>query len=400
METESNNTKTKHKKLIYIIIFAGILYGLHYKAYAWTESDQRKYEERLQQGQAQSLEMAKELAKIQADSLREQEQIKLESKKRAESPLMNSSQKDFTSSLVINKNEKANNTSKNIGNAKPAHQNVKMPNYNLNKKESESLTKEEVEMLQNAYRLQNLKALQLDFFTKNYDDSSNTLNVLKPKEHTIKIRTRYAMTSTIIMESKIVGYILGDSIGFEVKELPHMENALSIRPKLIGIDTNLTIFTQDKRIYNLYVFSTDYKSKNPPNLIVNIQTPYTKEEKEQLELEKKKAIELDRKTYLTIGNGIDSLKIKREDIDTRYIQKTKKKYAFLFAEQVFSDKQFTYFKYDKEKMPEMPAVWVVVDKKDSPIASRIIGDYLVAETTADNFTIRIGDAYVCVRKKK
>ena len=28
METESNNTKTKHKKLIYIIIFAGILYGL------------------------------------------------------------------------------------------------------------------------------------------------------------------------------------------------------------------------------------------------------------------------------------------------------------------------------------------------------------------------------------
>ena len=55
------------------------------------------------------------------------------------------------------------------------------------------------------------------------------------------------MTSTIIMESKIVGYILGDSIGFEVKELPHMENALSIRPKLIGIDTNLTIFTQDKR---------------------------------------------------------------------------------------------------------------------------------------------------------
>ena len=58
------------------------------------------------------------------------------------------------------------------------------------------------------------------------------------------------------------------------------------------------------------------------------------------------------------------------------------------------------FKYDKEKMPEMPAVWVVVDKKDSPIASRIIGDYLVAETTADNFTIRIGEAYVCVRKKK
>ena len=134
METESNNTKTKHKKLIYIIIFAGILYGLHYKAYAWTEANQRKYEERLQQGQAQSLEMAKELAKIQADSLREQEQIKLESKKRAESPLMNSSQKDFTSSLVINKNEKANNTSKNIGNAKPAHQNVKMPNYNLQKR--------------------------------------------------------------------------------------------------------------------------------------------------------------------------------------------------------------------------------------------------------------------------
>ena len=63
-----------NKKLLFIIIFATILYGIHYKVYgAWTEADQMKYEERLQQGQAQGLEMEKELAKIQADSLREQE---------------------------------------------------------------------------------------------------------------------------------------------------------------------------------------------------------------------------------------------------------------------------------------------------------------------------------------
>ena len=131
------------------------------------------------------------------------------------------------------------------------------------------------------------------------------------------------MTSTIIMESKIIGYILGDSIGFEVKELPHMENALSIRPKLIGIDTNLTIFTNDKRIYNLYVFSTDYKSKNPPNLIVNIQTLYTKEEKEQLELEKNKTIQLLKKgakkgwqltkEYAVIA--IKEITIKKKELD-------------------------------------------------------------------------------------
>ena len=227
------------------------------------------------------------------------------------------------------------------------------------------------------------------------------MEALEQKEHTIKIRTRYAMTTTIIFDFPIENYVLGDNTGFEVNELPNMDNALNVRPLLIGIDTNLTVFTKDKRIYSIYLFSTDHKSNNTPQFIVNVKTPYTKEEIEKMaNLRNQKQEKIDNRIWLVIGEGKEKIKVKREDIDRRYIQKAKKKNKFLLARNIFSDKQFTFFEYDKDLMPEMPAVWVVIDGKDSPISSRIIGNYLVAESIADAFTLRIGDSYVCVRKKK
>ena len=69
------------------------------------------------------------------------------------------------------------------------------------------------------------------------------MEALEQREHTIKIRTRSAMTTTIIFDFPIENYVLGDNTGFEVNELPNMDNALNVRPLLIGIDTNLTVFT-------------------------------------------------------------------------------------------------------------------------------------------------------------
>lgn len=51
-------------------------------------------------------------------------------------------------------------------------------------------------------------------------------------------------------------------------------------------------------------------------------------------------------------------------------------------------------------MPQIPSIFVVVDGQDSPIETKVIGNYIIAETTATNFTIRLGNAYVCVERLK
>ncbi|RDU65770.1 type IV secretion system protein VirB9 [Helicobacter didelphidarum] len=406
-QSSSKELKMSKKitQFLFLIGFIVFLYFLQFQSMqgaVWTKDDQIELEKRVQANQGQMLELTKELTKAQNEAQLELEKAKAKIKREAESPLMNSTQKDFTSSLVVSKKPHAGSTNKGKGNAtiKRTTNTQVMPSYTLKNEKGENLTPDEIQLLMNAYKTQNLKSIQQNFFEYDYEPTQNTMNVLEKKDSTIRIRTRYAMTTTILMESPIEYYVLGDSVGFEVTELPNNPMALTIRPNLVGIDTNLTIFTRDKRLYSFYIFSTDYKSKKAPQLVVNVKIPYTKEEIQKMAEERAIADKLDRETYLTLGSGINKIKIKRDDIDTRYIQKAKKKNKFLMAEEVFSDKQFTYFKYDKEKMPEMPAVWVVVDKKDSPITSRIIENYLVAETTADKFSIRIGDSYVCISRKK
>lgn len=374
-------------------------------------NDQAELNRRVQEGQAQALDMAKQMAEVQKNTQIEIEKAKIQAqmdaKRQENSPLMNSSQKDFTSSTVINpKNEVKYRTinSRNVAKSKLPTQygaNVKTKPYSLPTNNGKELSDKEIELLLNAYKTQNLQSLQEAFFKYDFNTNANLMEALEQKEHTIKIRTRYAMTTTIIFDFPIENYVLGDNTGFEVNELPNMDNALNVRPLLIGIDTNLTVFTKDKRIYSIYLFSTDHKSNNTPQFIVNVKTPYTKEEIEKMaNLRNHKQETIDNTIYLVIGEGKERIKIKREDIDRRYIQKAKKKHKFLLARNIFSDKQFTFFEYDKDLMPEMPAVWVVIDGKDSPVSSRIIGNYLVAESIADKFTLRIGDSYVCVRKKK
>ncbi len=48
-------------------------------------------------------------------------------------------------------------------------------------------------------------------------------------------------------------------------------------------------------------------------------------------------------------------------------------------------------------MPQVPAIFAVIDKQDSPVETRIIGNYVIAETTA-KITIKSGDSYVCVER--
>ncbi|EAK3660664.1 type IV secretion system protein VirB9, partial [Campylobacter jejuni] len=123
----------------------------------------------------------------------------------------------------------------------------------------EQLSEEQIALMKSAIRNQNLNALQQRFFQKKYSGFENTLNLDYQPNKTQKIRTRFAMATTLIFETDITNYILGDTTGFKVEEIPSMPNAIAIKPMLIGIDTSLTIFTKDNKLHTFYIFSTDYK---------------------------------------------------------------------------------------------------------------------------------------------
>lgn len=253
------------------------------------------------------------------------------------------------------------------------------------------LSEEQIALMKAAARMKNLHAIQQRFFHKKYSGFENTKHLSYEENKTQKIRTRFAMATTLIFPSKISSYILGDKVGFEIEELPNLDNALAIKPTLIGIDTSLTVFTSDKKMHTFYLFSTDYKNAKDPDLIVHVDSNNALNS-QNLSTDKKD------KDFLIIKDGIAELKVKKNEIYANYIQKALKRNSFLMAEEIFNDKQFTYFKFDKERMPQIPTIFVVVDKQDSPIETKIIGNYIIAETTASKFTIRLGDSYICVER--
>ncbi|ARR02080.1 type IV secretion system, translocation pore protein VirB9 [Campylobacter vicugnae] len=263
--------------------------------------------------------------------------------------------------------------------------------YSSYNSSSGSISEEELALMKSAIRSQNLKALQQRFHSKKYTGVENTTTINYIENKTQKIRTRFAMATTLIFETDIESYILGDTTGFKVEEIPNMSNAVAIKPLLIGIDTSLTVRTKDKKLHTFYLFSTDYKNAKDPALVVYI----TDKESRKILEEKQAQIEKD---YFIIKDGMAELRVKREDISAKYIQKATKENQWLMAEEIFSDKKFTYFKYDKDNMPQLPTIYAVIDGKDSPVETRIIGNYLIAETINPKFSIITGESYVCVEK--
>jgi type IV secretion system protein VirB9/ComB9 competence protein len=51
-----------------------------------------------------------------------------------------------------------------------------------------------------------------------------------------------------------------------------------------------------------------------------------------------------------------------------------------------------------DKIGSLPVVWRVMDGHDALVNTRVEGEFLVAETTNPNWTIRSGDKWVCARK--
>ncbi|MFP6031547.1 TrbG/VirB9 family P-type conjugative transfer protein [Helicobacter pylori] len=279
--------------------------------------------------------------------------------------------------------------------------------------------------------MQDLNAIQGSFFDKNRSKMSNTLNIDYSQGQTYKIRLRYAMATLLFFSKPISDFVLGDKVGFDAKILESNDRILLIKPLQIGVDSNISVIDSEGKIFSFYVFSTTFTSSKHPNLQVFIEDknyysnaflkPQNKENtlenaltnNKPLKEEKEEAKETKEKEEetITIGDNTNAMKIVKKDIQKGYkaLKSSQRKWyclgicskkskLSLMPKEIFNDKQFTYFKFDKRlALSKFPVIYKVVDGYDNPVNTRIVGDYIIAEDVSAKWTLRLGKDYLCIR---
>ncbi|UOR36803.1 TrbG/VirB9 family P-type conjugative transfer protein [Helicobacter pylori] len=274
--------------------------------------------------------------------------------------------------------------------------------------------------------MQDLNAIQGSFFDKNRSKMSNTLNVDYFQGQTYKIRLRYAMATLLFFSKPISDFVLGDKVGFDAKILESNDRILLIKPLQIGVDSNISVIDNEGKIFSFYVFSTTFTSSKHPNLQVFIEdknyysNAFMKPQNKENTLEKaptnnkplkEEKEETKEEETITIGDNTNAMKIVKKDIQKGYraLKSSQKKWyclgicskkskLSLMPEEIFNDKQFTYFKFDKKlALSKFPVIYKVVDGYDNPVNTRIVGDYIIAEDVSAKWTLRLGKDYLCIR---
>ncbi len=276
--------------------------------------------------------------------------------------------------------------------------------------------------------MQDLNAIQGSFFDKNRSKMSNTLNIDYFQGQTYKIRLRYAMATLLFFSKPISDFVLGDKVGFDAKILESNDRILLIKPLQIGVDSNISVIDSEGKVFSFYVFSTTFTSSKHPNLQVFIEDknyysnafmkPQNKENaienaptnNKPLKEEKEETKEKEEET-ITIGDNTNAMKIVKKDIQKGYraLKSSQRKWyclgicskkskLSLMPKEIFNDKQFTYFKFDKRlALSKFPVIYKVVDGYDNPVNTRIVGDYIIAEDVSAKWTLRLGKDYLCIR---
>ncbi|WP_154474728.1 TrbG/VirB9 family P-type conjugative transfer protein [Helicobacter pylori] len=274
--------------------------------------------------------------------------------------------------------------------------------------------------------MQDLNAIQGSFFDKNRSKMSNTLNIDYFQGQTYKIRLRYAMATLLFFSKPISDFVLGDKVGFDAKILESNDRILLIKPLQIGVDSNISVIDNEGKVFSFYVFSTTFTSSKHPNLQVFIEdknyysNAFMKPQIQENTLEKaltnnkplkEEKEESKEEETITIGDNTNAMKIVKKDIQKGYraLKSSQRKWyclgicskkskLSLMPEEIFNDKQFTYFKFDKKlALSKFPVVYKVVDGYDNPVNTRIVGDYIIAEDVSAKWTLRLGKDYLCIR---
>jgi type IV secretory pathway VirB9-like protein len=247
-----------------------------------------------------------------------------------------------------------------------------------------------------------------------------------------KLRLREFMAATVVLPKgeSIAAYQLADDKNFTFipyagskdKKKPDpdgLENVFSIRPTHPGADTSLTVIGRSGRLYSFYLRVDSVTSAHMPVLTAYI---------EDRAAEFTRPGETSRPATSEAGQGGDQppaeaggkpAKMTGEDaaaeaeylrslpvVDVTKINLDGYKIAGgdkeLAPLKVFDDGYWTYFKLSNDKnldRARVPAIYRVVDGYDTPVNTRVEGGTVIAETLSKGWTLRRGEAHICVRAK-
>jgi len=245
---------------------------------------------------------------------------------------------------------------------------------------------------------------------------------------TYKIRLRTSMDSLLILPEKevITIYNFGDDVNFSfspLKDGTGINTNMGIIKNLnSGADTNLIIIGKSGNSYNFYLRTDDHSSTFLPHLKVFIEDPNIARK-----LESEKSIQvsvagagdspkstmsgsavtsyregMDISDYLrTIDNTPMRLLHLNQNLDFRYV--IFKKGNVMSPKAVFDDGYWTYFRLSTDdnldKVAELPVVLKVVNGIEQPVNTRVVNNYVIAETTGSIFALRVDDRVLCIEKR-
>lgn len=296
-------------------------------------------------------------------------------------------------------------------------------------------------------------AVSLNAVQAAFDESDPRANVLHypyDLDMTYKLRLREFMTTTVILPAgeAVEGYSLADEYNFtfmpytgknEKTATKALENIFTLSAKHPGGDTSLTVIGRSGRIYSFYLRSDSVKSTFMPTILAYVEDrkasvvshakPQPEVKEQPQEAAKAQPAPADQAGEDTQTGNVRTVWIKTakplqtdktgEDAaaTAEYLRSvgikdpTRINFAYgtaggsaaLSPIKVFDDGYFTYFQFSKEgnldKVTRLPVAYKVVDGYDTPINSRVEGGTLVAESVGKGWTLRNGDAHLCIRAR-
>lgn len=280
-----------------------------------------------------------------------------------------------------------------------------------------SVTNGVVDLLRNRTNqpmsLQSINATQEVFDTSGQFD--NTLRVNYANNKTVKVRVREFMGTLIILPEgdAIKMYKLGDmdNFSFEPSSNPFdndLPNSGTVSVLLAGGDTSLHIMGTSGNYYTFYLRGDTFDSEHAPTmkviltddkLVAKLDAKKRREEIVKAKEEKTNSLAVNDKE-LKNPDYLEKVDFDPSKIDFGYRIKGGDENIRPFM--VYSDGSFTYFRFSQESsvanVNSFPAVYRVADKSDVPVNSTAQGSTLRAEGVANNWTLRLGDQWLCIEK--
>ena len=246
---------------------------------------------------------------------------------------------------------------------------------------------------------------------ENSDADANTQSYIFTPNSTFKIHLREYMNTAIVLpeEEQIETISLADNAAFKYRLI---QDRPDTRIRMVEVwgnhpdtDTNMRIYGETGRIYSFYLkvypiqttVSPDFTvfiKNGPPVYDPKVLPPAFKPKAEQTSDER---LAYQRKRALGApGNAFPP------PSSPSYSEYEVSDPASRLAPiQVFDDGHRTYFRYDFSAWKEgnLPTMFKVVNDYDVLVPTKRDQEGLIAEVVSDRWTIRLGDEYVCVRKK-